>query len=78
MKSTSGNFDVDTTIYPFLYNNLLTPTETVKCKLSLQNHIGDNHNYLIRCDYYLHKGQLFLKILCTTLKCVSTSIKVHV
>ena len=31
-----------------------------KCKLCLQNEIGDEYNYLIRCDYFLHERQLFI------------------
>ena len=32
----------------------------IKCKLCLQNDIGDEYHYLIRCDYFLHERQLFI------------------
>ena len=32
----------------------------IRCKLCLQNDIGDEYHYLIRCDYFLHERQLFI------------------
>ena len=32
----------------------------IKCKFCLQNDIGDEYHYLIRCDYFLHERQLFI------------------
>ena len=32
----------------------------IKCKLRLQNDIGDEYHYLIRCNYFLHERQLFI------------------
>ena len=29
----------------------------IKCKLCLPNDIGDEYQYLIRCDYFLHERQ---------------------
>ena len=32
----------------------------IKCKRCLQNDIGDEYHYTIRCDYFLHERQLFI------------------
>ena len=32
----------------------------IRCKHCLQNDIGDEYHYLIRCDYFLHERQLFI------------------
>ena len=32
----------------------------IKCNICLQNDIGDEYHYLIRCDYFLHERQLFI------------------
>ena len=32
----------------------------IRCKLCLQNDIGDEYHYLIRFDYFLHERQLFI------------------
>ena len=32
----------------------------MKCKLCVQNDIGDEYHYFIRCDYFLHERHLFL------------------
>ena len=61
-------YRINTSKFRYRYNHLPISIKysldydcDIKCNLCLQNYIGDEYHYPIRCDDFLHERQLFIK-----------------